>query len=193
MLQFPDWVVELLEKVEYTIDSSSSAISDFNQLTLNEYIPGSGIAPHVDRHSSFGPVILVVNLGSGIIMDFKKPSSQPLAPKSKSQVYLPSINVLSSSSSSSDPPPITTTTTSTSSSIHHQVWIPARSILIMSGEARYAYTHGIRSRKSDNIIGGGGGIVDRGRRVSLTFRQVIEGGVGCECEYKLLCDQYNDF
>jgi alkylated DNA repair dioxygenase AlkB len=42
-----------------------------DQLTLNYYIPGGGIAPHSDRHSSFLSPLVVISLGSQIVMDFR--------------------------------------------------------------------------------------------------------------------------
>lgn len=49
-----------------------SELSDhgFNQLTINEYVPGIGIASHCDTHSSFTDIIAVVSLGGPINMDF---------------------------------------------------------------------------------------------------------------------------
>lgn len=49
-----------------------SELSDhgFNQLTINEYVPGIGIASHCDTHSSFTDIIAVVSLGAPINMDF---------------------------------------------------------------------------------------------------------------------------
>ena len=44
-------------------------------------------------------------------------------------------------------------------------------ILLMSGEARYDWRHGIAPRKTDRVSGR---VVKRGRRVSLTFRRVLE-------------------
>ena len=47
------------------------------------------------------------------------------------------------------------------------VVVPARSLWVASGEARWAWTHGIAARRSDVIEGERR---KRGRRVSLTFR-----------------------
>jgi alkylated DNA repair dioxygenase AlkB len=44
------------------------------------------------------------------------------------------------------------------------------SLVVMTGEARYDWMHGIPARKSDTF---GGRIIERGRRVSLTLRKVI--------------------
>ena len=45
-----------------------------------------------------------------------------------------------------------------------------RSLLVLSGEARYDWKHGIPPRKSDVIDGR---IIPRQRRISMTFRNVI--------------------
>lgn len=50
---FPAWLTDLFP-------------AEFDQATLNEYLPGQGIGTHVDTHSAFGPEIIVLNLGSGI-------------------------------------------------------------------------------------------------------------------------------
>lgn len=49
------------------------------------------------------------------------------------------------------------------------VGLPARSLLLLRGEARYAWSHGIAARKSDVVDGR---LVLRRRRLSVTFRQV---------------------
>jgi alkylated DNA repair protein alkB family protein 8 len=43
---------------------------DFNQLTINEYVSGIGIASHCDTHSAFTDTIAVVSLLNPIVMDF---------------------------------------------------------------------------------------------------------------------------
>lgn len=50
------------------------------------------------------------------------------------------------------------------------LYLKPRSIIILSEEARYKWTHAIPARKSDVIDGFK---LERGRRVSLTFRNVI--------------------
>ncbi|GAA1045102.1 alpha-ketoglutarate-dependent dioxygenase AlkB [Streptomyces murinus] len=44
-------------------------------------------------------------------------------------------------------------------------------VLSMSGEARYDWQHGIAARKTDRTQGR---VIKRGRRVSLTFRRVLD-------------------
>jgi alkylated DNA repair dioxygenase AlkB len=51
-----------------------------------------------------------------------------------------------------------------------QILLEPRSLLIVSGEARYEWTHGIAARKSDVYEGQK---IVRERRVSMTFRGVV--------------------
>ncbi len=46
-------------------------------------------------------------------------------------------------------------------------YLPPRSLVVMQGEARDAWLHGIVGRKSDRV---GGLVLPRGRRISVTFR-----------------------
>ena len=50
------------------------------------------------------------------------------------------------------------------------VWLAPRSIIVLRGESRYYWLHGIAPRKSDQWAGQ---TYERKRRVSLTFRKVI--------------------
>lgn len=50
------------------------------------------------------------------------------------------------------------------------VWLAPRSLVVLSGEARYGWLHSIAARKYDEWKGEKR---DRGTRVSLTFRKVI--------------------
>jgi alkylated DNA repair dioxygenase AlkB len=42
-----------------------------NQVIVNEYLPGQGIAPHVDCEPCFGETIASLSLGSTCLMEFK--------------------------------------------------------------------------------------------------------------------------
>jgi alkylated DNA repair dioxygenase AlkB len=50
----------------------------------------------------------------------------------------------------------------------HALWLEPRSVLIMDGEARYQWMHGIAARKKDQW---NGTWFQRGRRVSVTLRK----------------------
>eukprot|EP01079_Euglenida_sp_SAG-EU17-18_P006239 gene6239-1114_t len=59
-----------------------------DQVTINEYNVGQGIGSHVDTHSSFGPEICILSLGSGVTMQFRQLDGQSKA------VYLPPLSLL---------------------------------------------------------------------------------------------------
>ncbi|KAK0084307.1 hypothetical protein PV325_007302, partial [Microctonus aethiopoides] len=118
---------------------------NYNQLTINRYLPGQGIPPHIDTHSAFEDSILSLSIGSECVMDFRKDNKKV--------------------------------------SLH----LPARSLLIMSGESRYSWTHGICPRHSDVIKTDNGITVkQRGIRTSFTFRKVRRGD--CECKFYEYCN-----
>lgn len=81
-----------------------------------------------------------------------------------------------------------------------QVMLPRRSLLVMTGESRYLWTHGITPRKFDTVPASEqfkGGIITsdigdltlskRGIRTSFTFRKVRR--VPCNCSYSSVCDR----
>lgn len=96
-----------------------------NQVIVNEYEPGQGIAMHTD-HPGFGPAVATVSLGDSWSMDFLH---EPTGNK-QSRV------------------------------------LEVGSVLILSGEARHEWRHGIAKRKKelDGRL--------RSTRISLTFRTV---------------------
>jgi|EP00945_MAST-04E_sp_MAST-4E-sp1_P000857 alkylated DNA repair dioxygenase AlkB len=66
------------------------------------------------------------------------------------------------------------------------MFLPRRSLLIMKGEARYKWQHGISPRKTDVLPNGD--ISERVRRVSLTFRVACLDGSRCNCNFPNQCD-----
>ncbi|KAM5246568.1 tRNA (carboxymethyluridine(34)-5-O)-methyltransferase ALKBH8 [Ctenodactylus gundi] len=80
-----------------------------------------------------------------------------------------------------------------------QVMLPRRSLLVMTGESRYLWTHGITPRKFDTVQASEhhkSGVITgdiehltlrkRGIRTSFTFRKVRN--TPCTCNYSLVCD-----
>lgn len=58
---------------------------------------------------------------------------------------------------------------------HNSILLKSKSLLIMSGESRHFWTHGITPRKFDMINTVDGlDIMCRGTRISITFRRVVE-------------------
>ncbi|XP_055625198.1 alkylated DNA repair protein alkB homolog 8 [Toxorhynchites rutilus septentrionalis] len=72
---------------------------------------------------------------------------------------------------------------------HLNVDLPRRSLLIMTGESRYGWTHGITPRKMDTVrCNNSLTIRKRKIRVSFTFRKLQDGP--CHCQFSSLCDTH---
>ena len=141
---------------------------EVDQLTINEYEPGVGIAFHVDAHSAFEDGIAAITLGSGIVMEFRK------ADETSGKLSMGRHHRMA------PPQP--------GAEISKNVWLPPRSLLVMTGEARFAWQHGIAWRKTDCLKEGE--VVPRSRRVSLTFRRARRRQA-CKCQWPSLCDSQN--
>jgi alkylated DNA repair protein alkB homolog 8 len=76
-----------------------------------------------------------------------------------------------------------------SSSQHSSVFLPRRSLLVMSGESRFGWTHGITPKKSDVVTAPDGRLTVQKRelRVSFTFRK-LKIPPSCSCSFPSLCD-----
>lgn len=120
----PAWLKPFCEKLQS--EGHFSQIPD--QVIVNEYLPGQGIASHTDCIPCFGDTVSSISLGSGCQMDFESGVKRT------------------------------------------SHYLEAQSLLVLTGEARYLWKHGIAARKSDRVDGS---LVPRNRRISLTFRNVI--------------------
>lgn len=127
----PAWAAPLAQRLHQ--ENYTPTLPD--QLIINEYEPGQGIASHVDCVPCFDSVILSVSLLSACVMLFTHTASQAQMP----------------------------------------VLLEPGSLLVMRGEARYGWKHGIAPRKSDLYQGRK---IVRGRRLSLTFRKVLHSVSG---------------
>lgn len=65
-----------------------------------------------------------------------------------------------------------------------KIFVPRRSLLALTGDARYLWTHGITPRATDSIDGT---LVPRGTRISLTYR-TVKPKPSCNCNYPPQCD-----
>lgn len=74
----PHWISEVLAKLVARGYFSKTP----DQMIVNEYLPGQGIAPHVDCEPCFEDTIASLSLGSGTVMNFHQKSR-------KTEVYLP--------------------------------------------------------------------------------------------------------
>lgn len=123
----PDWSFKLSERLFK--DNLIKYIPD--QIIVNEYLPGQGIANHIDCEPCFNNTIISLSLLSPCIMDIINKD----IPKDQIQVLL-----------------------------------EPRSLVVLSDDARYKWTHGIAGRRVDIF---NGHRIARDRRISLTFRKVI--------------------
>lgn len=101
------------------------------QTIINEYLPGQGIHPHIDKTHCFEEVVASISLLSPCVMDFRH----------------------------------------TRTFEKKAVLLPPRALLILTGESRYDWTHGIESKETDTF---NGKEFARQRRISVTFRLVIQ-------------------
>ncbi|MES2792295.1 MAG: alpha-ketoglutarate-dependent dioxygenase AlkB [Planctomycetota bacterium] len=101
-----------------------------DQVIVNEYEPGQGIANHIDCVPCFADTIISLSLGSACLMELTNKATDQVIP----------------------------------------VLLEPRSLIVLQEDARFVWTHGIPARKSDKY---GNHVINRQRRVSLTFRKVI--------------------
>jgi alkylated DNA repair dioxygenase AlkB len=120
--QLPEFAVELGQRLV----KQGLLLERPDQVIINEYLPGQGIALHIDCEPCFKDGIATISLGS---------------------VY-----------------PLTLKDTFGTREV--QVPLALGSALALYGAARYRWKHGIVAKKSDSGV-------ERGRRVSVTFRSVI--------------------
>lgn len=120
------------------------------QAILNLYRPGEGITAHVDLLNRFDDGIIGVSLWSGCVMSFEKVAEDGTS--------------LSEASAMRD---------------RWHVYLPERSILVLSRDARYKWTHGIPGRTHDLVEkedeADGRCVIARGTRLSITFRWLLPG------------------
>ena len=116
----------------------------YDQCTANDYPRGIGIAQHVDTPRAFGPTLASVSLASDCVFEL---SLDEGAPGFGNFTRRRDHGVRE----------------------RRRLFVPRRSLLLLSGPARYCWAHGVPSRRVDDV---NGRAVSRGRRVSLTFRDV---------------------
>lgn len=63
----PEFLNDLVNDIEIT----SKGFTTFDQVIINEYKPGQGIAPHTDHTKLFGPIIACITIGSSVPITFR--------------------------------------------------------------------------------------------------------------------------
>ncbi|GMH09627.1 hypothetical protein Nepgr_011468 [Nepenthes gracilis] len=162
----PSFVAPVLERISTCSELDDAGNIKLDQLTVNEYPPGVGLSPHIDTHSAFGDMIFSLSLAGPCIMEFRRYHEGVWEPESSSRVIY-----IEKQENSTD-------------FLRRAIFLPPRSILLLSGEARYAWHHYIPHHKVDIVKES---LIRRSsRRVSLTFRKVRREP--CCCEYAEYCD-----
>lgn len=125
------------------------------QAIVNLYHPGEGITPHVDLLNRFDDGIIGVSLRSGCVMTFERVAENLVCEQERCHW-----DVVGSRS-------------------RWDLYLPERSILILSKDARYGWTHGIPGRTHDLVESEDKGQESRpfrrGTRLSITFRWLLPG------------------
>ncbi|GKD57013.1 alkylated DNA repair protein AlkB homolog 8-like protein, partial [Tanacetum coccineum] len=160
--ELPSFVDCILEKVPVFQKLDEAADVSLDQLTVNEYPSGVGLSPHIDTHSAFEGSIYSLSLSGPCIMEFRRYSDMNACFGDRD-------------AESCD---------NSSNCLRKAIYLPPRSMLLLSGEGRYAWQHYIPHHKIDMVKDT---IIRRAsRRVSFTFRKVRKGP--CQCDYLQFCD-----
>ena len=124
-----------------------SIVRGFDQLTINEYPSGAGIPAHVDAHHCFHNPILSVSLGARECVMCLREIPPPIAPLGQRQQQQQTAVLQETLRRRPDAQP------RTNFKRQLDVFLPRGSVLILSGQARYAFTHGIDD-KAFHLLGG---------------------------------------
>jgi hypothetical protein len=156
-----------------------------DQLTVNRYpaSPPGGIAHHVDSHSAFGDIVLSISLSAHTVMEFKWHGVGHQTPSTNGEPnQKSSFSAFSSKHDGQEDDRITQTRTAAAAAAGaareellllentHSILLLPRDLLIMTGEARFAWTHSIAEKKMD-VINDSTLPLRRGERISLTWRR----------------------
>jgi alkylated DNA repair protein alkB homolog 8 len=186
---FPPQIASIASRIEnippstttITTDTDTPAFlslcpSPLDQLTVNEYSPGVGLAPHVDTHSAFEGAIVSLSLAGPTVMVLRKEIDVDVEGNGNRE----------EKEKIEEKQGIDHQNHNQNHMQQKSLFLPPRSLLILGREARYAWQHYIPHRKSDEVVGMGA--VHRAeRRVSLTFRKINTGGP-CQCRWPKHCD-----
>jgi alkylated DNA repair dioxygenase AlkB len=74
----PDLYSLIVDRFESLVTKVTGESQKFDQLIINEYVPGQGIAAHTDHTSKFGNVIVCLTLGSGVEIEFTRAGHEPV-------------------------------------------------------------------------------------------------------------------
>jgi hypothetical protein len=159
------------------------------QAIINLYNPGEGISPHVDLLGRYGDGIIGVSFGSGCVMKFDRVAQTSQTANGNNHVSNRPTPNDDDDSGGVDPG---------QQRDRWDLYLPERSVLVLSEDARYGWTHGIDKitrdyvsaseadaglnldgdGASEMLVGNehaGGRWIERGVRLSVTFRWLLPG------------------
>lgn len=121
------------------------------QAILNLYVPGTGITPHIDLPGRYADGIVGVSLTGGCVMSFERAPAEAEEERTEG----------GGEEGRGD---------------RHDIYLPPRSVYVMSGPARWEWAHGIAYRAEDVVLDGTEErVIPRGVRVSVTLRWMKPG------------------
>nr|AKM76727.1 RNA-binding (RRM/RBD/RNP motifs) family protein [Geranium incanum] len=165
--ELPSFLSPVLERITSFPNLNDAADVSLDQLTVNEYPPGVGLSPHIDTHSAFEGLIFSLSLAGPCIMEFRRYEQGAWFLKAGSSIDTESENPENCTNFS-----------------RRAIYLPPRSMLLLSGEARLAWHHYIPHHKIDIV---NDSVIKRSsRRVSFTLRKVRTGP--CQCLFPQYCD-----
>ncbi|RKO97664.1 hypothetical protein CXG81DRAFT_18873 [Caulochytrium protostelioides] len=155
----PEFLAGVTERVTQLPDWTPRTGPDANLMVLvNEYNPGQGIMPHKDSSAIFGPAIGSLSLLSPCLMTFTKIKPKPMKSKPEADAQAGAdMARLSTDSNPTGPlvacgeevivdPEVMAKLPDSIS-----VYLPPRSLLLMTGIGRDAYTHTISKDMTERL------------------------------------------
>lgn len=149
------------------------------QCTVNEYLPGVGIASHVDTHSAFEDGIAALTLSAGCAFRMQRAATDASEAADVS-VWLPPRSMLVMAGAARY---------EWRHSISGRKYdrVQSREAQDLAPATCAAPAADLAADSSELVPDAGWTWVPRGRRVSVTIRSVLSSGT-CNCGWPLLCD-----
>lgn len=113
---------------------------------VNEYPRGVGLSPHIDTHSAFEGSIISLSLAGPCIMEFRKYKKKTATPVDEIS-HVPDLQEMSHQEDGVNDQEVANLRQLNMEMERKALFLPQRSLLIMSEEARYAWHHYIPHHK----------------------------------------------
>ncbi|KNE55604.1 hypothetical protein AMAG_01494 [Allomyces macrogynus ATCC 38327] len=189
-LPLPPWIADIAASIHahfQSLDPPRDPAHLFDQLIMNGYAPGDGIVPHVDL-VRFADGVAVLSLDAPLVMDVTRvpPGDQQAERAYAGERLGPVDSVELFGTKTDDVPPVATDDeiaelvaagpwTHWVTHDWARVLLVPGSLLVLEGDARWRWAHGIRFATEDwwPMLSGEWRLVPRRPRSSITFRKLI--------------------